>query len=120
MSEWRRRWEIRYVWRREVAAGKRVNSVVDTAEQLRACVEWALANTDIVNYSVAPRQELVGERPERCGNGHPYEGAAFRPKIGWLVCDCGGHALYRCRRAGCGDVTVDPPVGPGCEAAQPE
>lgn len=119
MSEWRRRWEISYRWRREVAPGRRVNSIVDTAEQLRACVEWALANPDVESYTVASRRDMVGERPQQCGNGHTYIGAAFKPRVDWQLCDCGGHALYRCRTSGCDDVTVDPPVGPGCEPVVP-
>lgn len=115
MSEWRRRWEITYRWRQEVAAGRRVNSIVDTAEQLRACVEWARANPDVESYTVGSRRDMLGERPQRCGNGHGYAGAAFRPGLGWRLCDCGGHALYECRTPGCDDVTVDPPLGSGCE-----
>ena len=116
MSEWRRRWEITFTWRREVSGGRVLSTRVDTPAQLRAVVEWARGHPDVIAYRQRSVRELLGERPAACGRGHPYSIAgAAKIRFDWLPRTCGGHALYRCRTFGCGDVRADPAIEPDCQ-----
>ncbi|WP_203790375.1 hypothetical protein [Paractinoplanes rishiriensis] len=66
--QWKRGWTYELRW---TAGHNGVRSrVVDSPAKLRAVVEWARRNPRVEKCSYRVTYELVGERIERCPQGH--------------------------------------------------
>jgi hypothetical protein len=108
--EWVRRWAYDLVWQ-DGHTGRR-SGQVDTVAQLRDVVHWAQANPRVRRWSIRAVDQLDGEPPERCAQGHPLL-TRPRRRTGWLPCtSCGGHRLAICPT--CGQRVITPEPGSDC------
>ncbi len=66
--------------------------------QLRALLDAARADPQVIAFPYEGPRHLVGEGPTRCRRGHRHQGRDGRSAAekGWLACRCGGHATYAC------------------------
>ncbi len=94
--------------------------------RLRALLDAARADPQVVAFPYEGRRHLVGEEPTECRNGHHYrrgDGRYSTVERGWLSCCCGGHATYTCATyvAGnkCGDQQTDPWPSYDCDVEWP-
>lgn len=71
--EWQRRWSDELRWQPHYR-GSRVHSrEAEGVAQLRAVVEWARRNPNVLRYSYKPVDHLVGDQVKVCPAGHSLE-----------------------------------------------
>ena len=101
MHQWVRRWEITIAWERASDSpfkARRYSTRVDTAADLRALVEMARADRNVVRLEYHSVREMVGSAPDECQHGHPLSGGSVhRAKQDWINCVCGGHLVFLCK-----------------------
>lgn len=120
--QWERRWLYELRWEPGHRGGV-LSREVENLAQLRAVVEWARSNPNVIKCSYRPVDHLEGEPATTCSRGHPL-GTPDTRRSGQILRDtrrvacvaCPGHDVSYCS---CGERVIEPPPAYGCAAVRP-
>jgi hypothetical protein len=118
-----RRWRYELRWEPGHHGGV-LSRDVATIAQLRAVIEWARGNPNVVKCAWRPVDYLEGEPAARCPDGHRLDAPDPRQsyRLGrdvrrWACRACPGHGVTVCPT--CRLLVVEPPPTHGCAAVDP-
>ncbi|MEV4708184.1 hypothetical protein [Actinoplanes sp. NPDC049316] len=120
--EWERRWSYELRWQPHYRGHGVRSREVATVAQLRAVVEWARRNPNVLRCSYKPTDHLVGDQVKMCPDGHsleaPNPNQPYRmiQQMRMVRCaTCPGH--YRTVCPTCRAPVFDPPLSVECRPA---